>query len=466
MYHNSMKKTHRLIYAIFILSFVLTSAYTSGSDSPVQNQIVIILDASGSMWGLINGETKIKIAREALLEIVEGLSGKPVNIALRIYGHQNKKCSNTVLEIPMGPVDLVKIRKKVMPLKPKGKTPISLSLIKSVDDFDKNFSGEKVVILITDGIETCKGNPCQVAETLNKGGVITKIHLVGFAMQADELSALKCVVQPSGGIIVRADSREELKKALTDLVEDAVEKNLIVSARDRSGRGVFIKVSIFQDSLEVTHSEGNDVGFYLKPGKYTIEVMDAATNEKRSLQDIELNGDNLQRYSVTFGIADLIIHAMDTSGKTLESILVIYDAGTSKIKYILERNKIHRQELEKGVYDIEIQDIETNEKQWLGGLVFGNENVEKNFIFKRGVLKIITKNHKGLDIKTNVDIYKKGDKVPIKSSPGKSEHEFILPEGTFNISVKYWYSQAGASLEGVEIFDGNIIEKEIIVNTE
>jgi len=132
------------------------------------NQVDIIFDASGSMWGQINGVSKIEIARKAMADLMKDFEEqKDLQLALRVYGHTNKQCDNSILEIPMEAGNHANILAKINSIKPLGKTPIAFSLEQSVSDFN-NEKGEKIIVLITDGLESCNGAICAVSQALKE----------------------------------------------------------------------------------------------------------------------------------------------------------------------------------------------------------------------------------------------------------------------------------------------------------
>ncbi len=111
------------------LVLVFTTLFTNvlAEDSP---RAVIIFDASGSMWGQINGVSKIEIARDALKNVVKEWN-PAVELGLTVYGHRSKgDCTDIETVIPVGKIDKSNVIKTVMAINPKGKTPISRSLKK------------------------------------------------------------------------------------------------------------------------------------------------------------------------------------------------------------------------------------------------------------------------------------------------------------------------------------------------
>jgi hypothetical protein len=178
--------------------------------------VEIILDASGSMRGrLPGGEAKIVAAKKAVAALVPKLPPSIV-LAFRAYGHQSptrrKDCRDTQLLVPFGPAArtgplTVAAAKK---LRAQGYTPITYVLTLAAKDFPAAPGAAKVIVLVSDGIETCKGDPCALALALKKAQANLVIHTVGFGVGAAARSQLKCIARVSGGRYFPAGSAREL----------------------------------------------------------------------------------------------------------------------------------------------------------------------------------------------------------------------------------------------------------------
>jgi len=123
--------------------------------------VMIILDASGSMWGQVDGKPKIQIAREVLKDLVPEF-GTNIHLGLSAYGHRRKgDCEDIEILIPIGPNNANAIIKKVNTINPKGKTPLSEATRRAAEEL-KYTEERAIVLLISDGIETCGADPCKV----------------------------------------------------------------------------------------------------------------------------------------------------------------------------------------------------------------------------------------------------------------------------------------------------------------
>jgi Ca-activated chloride channel family protein len=146
---------------------------------------IIVLDASGSMWGQINGEPKISIARKVLGDVLNKVP-KDVSLGLMAYGHREKgSCSDIELLIAPAPSAAAEIEGTAKALSPKGKTPLSEAVRQAAATL-KHDEQKATVILITDGLETCNADPCAIARELKSSGVDFTTHVVGFGLSPEK----------------------------------------------------------------------------------------------------------------------------------------------------------------------------------------------------------------------------------------------------------------------------------------
>lgn len=182
---------------------------------------MLVLDASGSMWGQIQGRTKIEIAREAVGSM---LKTWPANqqLGLMAYGHRSKgDCADIeVLKAP-GVLDAASMQKAVNALQPKGMTPITASVRMAAEQL-KYSERKATVILVSDGEETCNADPCALGAELEKLGVDFTAHVVGFDLPEGKARAqLQCLAKSTGGRYVEARNAAELNSALGQLAKAA-----------------------------------------------------------------------------------------------------------------------------------------------------------------------------------------------------------------------------------------------------
>lgn len=216
-----MQRMMERLIAAFLMTLFATlgilsiSALVHGAERP---QMMLVLDASGSMWQRIGNKEKILIAREVVGEILDDWE-PGTELGVVAYGHRRKgDCDDIETVVPVGPVDVETIRRTVNRIQPKGKTPLSAAVLKAAQDL--RYTEEKAtVILISDGKETCGMNPCSVGEELEKSGVDFTAHVIGFDISEEEREQLQCLAQATGGQYFDAREAEELKVALSQAVE-------------------------------------------------------------------------------------------------------------------------------------------------------------------------------------------------------------------------------------------------------
>ncbi|MGV8936292.1 MAG: vWA domain-containing protein [Allorhizobium sp.] len=197
------------------IGFVLT--LLAAPVARAADQAIIVLDASGSMWGQIDGEAKMSIARKTLDSVLSKLPADQV-LGLMVYGHREKgSCSDIELAVPPASGTAPAISTFVKTINPKGKTPLSAAVRQAAEAL--KYTEEKAtVILVTDGLETCEADPCALASELEKTGVDFTAHVVGFGLTQEEGKQVACLAENTGGKYLQAKDAGELSKALRETV--------------------------------------------------------------------------------------------------------------------------------------------------------------------------------------------------------------------------------------------------------
>ena len=141
---------------------------------------------------------KIDIARKLLIEMIDSLQYVDnIETALRVYGHQSivppQDCSDTKLEVPFAAHNGKAIINRLNGLRPKGTTPIAKSLEEAANDFPPCANCRNIIILITDGIEACDGDPCAISLALQKKGVILRPFIIGIGLDLEFKKTFECV---------------------------------------------------------------------------------------------------------------------------------------------------------------------------------------------------------------------------------------------------------------------------------
>ncbi|MDQ3692254.1 MAG: VWA domain-containing protein [Chloroflexota bacterium] len=210
-----------------------TAAQESGDDddplaaSTLTVNVELILDASGSMAETIPGtenQSRMDAAKLALLDVIDQIPERDgLNVGLRVYGHEGSNsetdrpvsCQSTELLVPIAAVDKAVLAQRVEAMAPTGWTPLALALEAAAADFTPG--GESVtnaIIMVTDGEETCDGDPCAVAGALPAAEIGLTTHVVGFALTPAQQEAVRCIAEQGGGELFAADDAASLTEAV------------------------------------------------------------------------------------------------------------------------------------------------------------------------------------------------------------------------------------------------------------
>jgi hypothetical protein len=182
-----------------------------------ETNMLFILDSSNSMWGQIDGTAKISTAKSVLANLLTDLPGD-TRVGLMAYGHRAKgDCRDVELLAGIGGESTVGLLQKIKGITPKGSTPIAASLRESEGAFARIMEENNHVVLISDGIETCEGDPCKVAADLVAKGLNVRVHVVGFEVDADARRQLQCIAEAGNGRYFDAQSAQALQQAVTEV---------------------------------------------------------------------------------------------------------------------------------------------------------------------------------------------------------------------------------------------------------
>ncbi len=343
----SFKRIVALILAISLFPGVLAYA----QDYP---EVMFILDASGSMTEDAGGKCKMDAAKEVMGEIVPELELE-VRIGLTAYGHRRKgDCSDIEVVIPPGSTDRDALLARVNSMEPKGKTPIS-SAILTVAGLLKTKENETTIVLVSDGIETCGGRPCQVAKQLKATGCKIVIHVVGFDVGAAAAKQLKCIATATGGKYFAANDAESLLESLRTVsaeVAKKVEEAKTSTVRASTGLGKLritmpkgsekslasIHITRVKDNKTVKRVESPqaDSTHPLLSGKYSIACAFATPNygepTMTEIGEVTISkGETreLQLGSISFNIPKHLIDN-DWQNRINVAKVILADAGTNE----------------------------------------------------------------------------------------------------------------------------------------
>ncbi len=227
---------HFIIGILFIQITYAQIRISNDKPEPPTTRILFLLDCSQSMAGYWDSDRKINIARKFLIHTIDSLEKlNHIEMALRVYGHQSvvppQDCNDTKLEVPFASNNAPRIRQRLRYLTPKGTTPIAYSIEQCANDFPKCDNCRNIIILITDGIERCDGDPCAVSRELQKKGIFLKPFIVCIGLDPEFRKTFDCV-----GRFYNADEENEFQNILGVVISEALNSTTAqVNLLDKDG---------------------------------------------------------------------------------------------------------------------------------------------------------------------------------------------------------------------------------------
>lgn len=219
------KVVRSILVASFIISGFMAPAiaqrkYAEPTPDKPLTRILFVFDASQSMYGRWQSDMKINIARDILIKVLDSVShNEDLEVALRLYGHQHsyppQVCTDTKLEVPFAKDNVKRIKNRLASIVPKGTSPIAFALEQTANDFPPADNSRNVIVLITDGIEECGGDPCAASEHLQERGIVLRPFIIGIGASFEK--AFNCV-----GTYFDATSESQFYQALNIVISRAL----------------------------------------------------------------------------------------------------------------------------------------------------------------------------------------------------------------------------------------------------
>ncbi|RFF29651.1 VWA domain-containing protein [Wenzhouxiangella sediminis] len=218
----------------------------AGLCSNASADTVIVYDASNSMWGQIEGEAKVTIARRVLGDLVRDWD-ESEPLGLVAYGHRREgDCNDIETVVAPGPIDRDALLAQIEAISPKGKTPLTAAVRHAAEEL-KYRDAPANVILISDGIETCNADPCAAASELSEAGINFTAHVIGFDVGDADQAQLACIAENTGGQFFAARDAEGLQAALDEAsqmaTEEVPEPEVTITAPETAVAGSNVEVS-------------------------------------------------------------------------------------------------------------------------------------------------------------------------------------------------------------------------------
>jgi Ca-activated chloride channel family protein len=324
--------------------------------------IVFIYDASGSMWGQIDGSTKMEIAVSVLSEAVDGLPAQQ-QMALVAYGHRVEgDCRDVEFLVDMDNNSPLPVKAALNSIKPLGKTPLAYSASLVMTRLrEKQIPA--TIILLTDGIESCDGDICSTVEQAKAEGLEFRMHIIGFGLQEDQTERLRCAAKAGGGRYFDASNAEALSEVINDAVTNSVDKpagNFSVYSH-KNGRPVDAFVEVQEPgqgtSVAAARTYGDTVLLYVPPGLYEMKVrpLEGTDLAATVLSGIESRRDRVVHRDVSFSSGILQLTTQNNA-EGWDAVVKIRASGSAKISAGGRTyGETKTFEMDPGTYDVELQ---------------------------------------------------------------------------------------------------------------
>ncbi|TIN17352.1 MAG: VWA domain-containing protein [Mesorhizobium sp.] len=293
------------------------------------NKVIIILDASGSMWAQIDGKPKLEIARESLRTVLQSVPGDD-EIGFMAYGHRQKgSCADIELIVPPQAGSASAISAAADSMKFLGKTPLTAA-VKQAAEALKYTEDKATVVLITDGLETCGGDPCALGKELKETGVDFTADVVGFGLTADEGRQIACLAENTGGKYIQASDEKALQQALVETVAAPApapepakpEFNFTPSVVMAEGGDAVTDGNAWEiykaksdgSRGDQVMTEYGELKINLEPGDYIVV---GRADEARSEQKIKIEAGQTYSPLFTLNAGTLVIHPHASQGSEI-----------------------------------------------------------------------------------------------------------------------------------------------------
>jgi len=448
--------------------------------STAAGNIVFILDASGSMWGQVEGTAKIAIAKEVLTGLVKELPDD-ATVGLVAYGHRRKgDCDDVEELISLGRLDKEKMIAKIQALSPKGKTPISRSVRLTAERL-KNLEDETTIILVSDGKETCDPDPCGLVKDLKASGIQFVMHVIGFDVTEEEREQLECMANAGGGNYYTAGNAGEFLAAAQEVVKaPTFDGGYLKVTSVKEGQPFNARVTVYRQSdnknmgSKSTWYQNKPAEYKLAPGVYALKVIDRSVtpNQAQEIRDIEIVSGQTVEKTVTFGGAGILRFATEKEGQPFNARVTVYRQSDNKnmgSKSTWYQNKPAEFKLVPGIYALKVIDrsVTPNQSQEIRDIeIVSGQTVEKTVTFGgAGILRFATEKE-GQPFNARVTVYRQSDNKNMGSKSTWYQNkpaEFKLVPGIYALKVidRSVTPNPVQEIRDIEIVSGQTVEKTV-----
>lgn len=416
--------------------------------------INVVIDASGSMNAPLGAveKTKFETVKEALEDVLLAASGQseiPRSIGMRVFGATSpvnaKNCKDTSVIAEVGPLNLNNLMTSLASVTPQGLSPITTSLENAASDFPKELTGDKIVLLIADGADTCERDPCALASKIHSPPQNIILQVIGFDVSTDDQNILKCIASNGGGNFQLARNEAELRGAIDQALNANVPYNLRLTIT-AGASPLPATITVLESGTSKVISKDQSFGskiFKLNPGTYDILVEYSDSPEKKVpsklLKGVEILGSTKVEQSINFDLGQISLSSIDNENRLVTAQYRIVKSGTvTTVAEVESGAQTLMLSLTPGNYDITAMQLGAPAEQLIltdsGVAVRTGESVEKTFRFQKGTLEIRAKTTQGKEMPFTFQITATGRTDVIASGAALSSGTKIaLSPGSYEL---------------------------------
>ncbi len=442
-------------------------------DTP--SPILFIYDASGSMWGQLDGKTKKEIASEVLATSVTNLPENQ-NIGLVAYGHRTKgDCEDVEFMVDITNNSKEKIKNAVNGINPLGRTPLARSATLAINSL-RDSKTKATIILITDGIESCDGNICDVVTRAKADGIDFKLHIVGFGLKEGETEQLKCAANAGGGKYYDAADASGLGQGLTEATTQTVDKpegNFSIYAT-KNGEPVDAWVKATKagtnEPVDGSRTYRDSAWVYLPPGKYDIGIRPLEGSDIPGTSiTVEMKEGEIKHENINFDGGTLEVTATNND-EGWDTVVKMLDSNTGKVAAnVRTYGRSKTMEVPAGHYKVTFQGLvmKGNDTYFEIDDIEVKSNATTSIIhnFETGIAMIGVKTTGGelIDAGVNFLDVNSGKRITgarTYTSEKNNPRKFLLTPGTYKVEIKSLGAHVGKNKTlTIEVKKGETVTK-------
>ena len=195
-----------------------------------QLNISVLIDASGSMKAYVGGEQMMASAKDAVKRFGAGLPEDTI-VSLRVYGHEGTgssadkgmSCASNELIYSPDVYEESSFNEALTQFEAAGWTPLAAAIKAGGEDLQVKASAktQNMIFVVSDGVETCDGNPVEEAKKLATSDLNVEVNVLGFNVDSEGQKQLKKVAEEGNGKYANVKSRVDFQNTFQSMLAEA-----------------------------------------------------------------------------------------------------------------------------------------------------------------------------------------------------------------------------------------------------